>query len=85
MSLRHCLKRGRLIGSPRKRKRAEKHDDPNMKECILKEIQNKTKQEIENPECIENNEISIGIHENYGIKNHEISIGIQENYGIEMR
>ena len=40
------LKRGRPIGSKdknlRKRKGADKHDDPNVKECVLEETQNKT-------------------------------------------
>ena len=30
-----------------------------MKECVPEETQNKTNQLIENPECIENHEISI--------------------------
>jgi len=30
-----------------------------MKECVLEEVQNKTNQEIKNPEGIENHEISI--------------------------
>ena len=29
----------------KKRKRADKHDDPNMKECVPEETQNKTNQE----------------------------------------
>jgi len=57
------LKRGRPIGSkdknPRKRKGVDKYDDPNVKECVSEEIQNKTNQEMKNPECIENYEISV--------------------------
>ena len=30
-----------------------------MKECVVEETQNKTKQQIENPEGIKNHEISI--------------------------
>ena len=70
------LKRGRPIGSKdknfRKRKGAYKQDDPNVKECIPEEIQNKTNQEMKNPESIENNEISIDY----------VNAG---DYGIEMR
>ena len=47
------------IKNPRKRKGADKHDDPNMKECVPEETQNKTNQEMENPKGIKNHEISI--------------------------
>ena len=57
------LKRGRPIGSKdknsRKRKGADKHDDPNVKECVPEETQNKTNQEMKNPEGVENHEIFI--------------------------
>ena len=57
------LKRGRPISSkdknPRKRKGADKYDNPNVEECVLEEAQNKTNQEMKNPEDIENHEISI--------------------------
>ena len=57
-----CLKRGRPIGSKdknlRKRKGADKNDDPNVGECVSEETQNKTNQEMENLEGIENHEIS---------------------------
>ena len=42
-----------------KEKGADKHDDPNVEECIPEEIQNKTNQKMKNPESIENHEISI--------------------------
>ena len=42
-----CLKRGRPISfkgkNPRKRKGVDKHDGPNVKECIPEETQRKTK------------------------------------------
>ena len=36
------------------KKGVDKHDDPNMKECVPEKIQSKTNQEIEKPEGIEN-------------------------------
>ena len=39
-----CLKRSRPIGFNSK---ADKHDDTNMEECVPKEAQNKTNQDIE--------------------------------------
>ena len=41
------------------KKGADKHDDPNVKECVPEETQNKTNQEMKNPEGIKNHEISI--------------------------
>ena len=52
------LKCGRPISfkdkNSRKRKRTDKRDDSNMKECVSEETQNKTNQDIENSEGIEN-------------------------------
>ena len=69
------LKCGRPIGSKdknsQKRKGADTHDDPNVQECVLEEIQNKTNQEIESPKGIENYEISIDY---FNIENYETEV-----------
>jgi len=67
------LKRGRPIGSkdknPQKRKGADKHDNPNVQECVPEETQNKTNQEMKNPKDIVNHEISINYVSTGGLWN----------------
>ena len=93
------LKRGRPIGSkdknPRKRKGADKHNDPNVQECVPEETQNKqecvpevtqdkTNQEMKNPEDIENHEISIDYVNTGGLWNHNKMENIDEIFSYSV-
>jgi len=76
------LKRGRPISSKdknsRKRKWADKHDDPNVKECVSEERQNKTNQKMKNPEDIKNHKISIDYVNTGGLWNRNEMKNIDE-------
>ena len=72
------------IKNPRKRKGVNKHDDPNIKECVPEETHNKTTQEMESPECIENHEISIDYVNTGGLWNRNKMKNIDEIFSYSV-